>query len=117
MTSDWVPRQCVVLRCPVDYVNDNKLAFVPSVIDGFMQLIFHPTKDAISPPYGITIDLSLYPVTLSPGIDEIVLREVSVDQLEILPINADDEYRKGKHEVRSDCSIFSGLLEYYYQHM
>lgn len=117
MTNDWVAEQCVVLRCPIDYVNNNKLAFVPSVIDAFMQMIFHPTKDAISPPYGITIDLSLYPVTLSPGIDEIVLPELRVDQLEILLVNADDEYRKGKHTVNSDYPMLSGLLEYYYRNM
>lgn len=117
MTNDWVPVQSVVLRCPVDYVNKNQLAFVPSVIDAFMHLIFHPTKDAISPPYGITIDLSLYPVTLSPGIDEVVLGELPVDQIEVLPIDVGEDYRRDKHNVRSDCPTFSELLEYHYRNM
>jgi hypothetical protein len=114
MTNDWVPFQCLVLRCPIEYVNLNKLAFVPSVIDAFMQLIFHPTKDVNLPTYGITIDLSLFPLTLSPGIDEVVLPEISVDQLEVLPVNADAGYRSGKNDVRSDSSLLSALLEYYY---
>lgn len=117
MTNDWVAVQCVVLRCPVKYVSNNKLAFVPSVIDAFMQMIFHPTKDAIFPPYGITIDLSLYPVALSPGIDEVVLPELGVDQLEILPVNANAEYREGKLVVRSDDPELRKLLEYYYRNM
>lgn len=117
MTNDWVAVNCVVLRCPVDYVNDNTLAFVPSVIDAFMHVIFHPTKDAMSPPYGITIDLSLYPMTLSPGTDEVVLPELGVEQVEILPVYANDHYREGKHTVLSGCQILSGLLEYHYRNM
>jgi hypothetical protein len=118
MTNDWVPKQCVVLRCPVDYVNQNKLAFVPSVIDAFMHMIFHPTKDDACPPHGLTIDLSLYPTTLCPGTDEVVLPPISVKQLEILPVNADDAYRKGKHTVvAEDNEMLSELLEYYYRNM
>lgn len=117
MTNDWVGVECVVLRCRIDYVNLNKMALVPSVIDAFMQLIFHPTKDVNFPPYGITIDLSLFPRTLSPGIDEVVLPEISVDQIEVLPINADDGYRGGKTEVRSDFPLLSALLEYYYRNL
>jgi len=114
MTNNWVAVQSVVLRCPIDYVNRNNMALVPSVIDAFMQLIFHPTKDANFPPYGITIDLSLFPRTLSPGIDEVVLPEISVDEIEVLPINADTGYRRGKNEVCSDWPSLSALLEYYY---
>jgi hypothetical protein len=117
MTNDWVPFQCVVLRCRIDYVNRNKLALVPSVIDAFMQLIFHPTRDVSFPPYGITIDLSLFPRTLSPGIDEVVLPEISVAEIEVLPINADRDYRDGKNEVCSDFPLLSALLEYYYQNL
>jgi|SRR5215216_1414223 len=117
MTNDWVAVQTVVLRCPVDYVKENKLASVPTVIDAFMQLIFHPTKDSISPRYGITIDLSLYPNTLSPGLDEVVLPALSVDMLEILPINADDAYRASKNQVLSESEVLSGLLESYYEHL
>lgn len=115
MTNDWVAEECVVLRCPVEYVNKNNLAFVPSIIDAFMQMIFHPTMDEISPPYGITIDLSFYPHTLAPGIDEVVLREIPVEQLEVFPVFAGKKYREGKHEVNSDFPQFTILLEYYYQ--
>jgi len=117
MTNDWVAEECVVLRCPVEYVKANNLAYVPSVIDAFMQMIFHPTKDDVSPPYGITIDLSFYPHTLVPGIDEVVLCEVPVEQIEVLPIYADTKYREGKREVNSDLPHFSSLLEYYYQNL
>jgi len=117
MTNDWVAEECVVRRCPVEYVKDNDLAFVPSVIDAFMQMIFHPTKDAVAPPYGITIDLSFYPHTLAPGIDEVVLREIPVEQIEVLPIYADNKYRAGKREVNSDLPHFATLLEYYYQNL
>lgn len=117
MTNDWVAEECVVLRCPVDYVKDNNLAFVPSVIDAFMQMIFHPTRDAISPPYGITIDLSFYPDTLVPGIDEVVLRGVPVEQIEVFPVYANNKYREGKREVNSDFPHFATLLEYYYQNL
>jgi len=117
MTNDWVAVETVVLRCPVDYVSKNKLAVVPTVIDAFMQLIFHPTKDSISPTYGITIDLSLYPRTLSPGLDEVVLPALDIDRLEVLPIKADQEYREGKNQVLSESEVLAGLLEFYYQNL
>lgn len=117
MTNDWIAEHCVVLRCPIDYINRNNLAFVPSVIDAFMQMIFHPTRDTVCPPYGITIDLSLYPVTLTPGIDEVVLRQLPVEEIEILPVHADSAYRKGKTVVISNSPEFSMLLEYYYQNI
>src|ERR1041385_419685 len=117
MTNDWVAEECVVLRCPVEYVKANNLAFVPSVIDAFMQMIFHPTRDNVSPAYGLTIDLSFYPETLVPGIDEVVLREIPVEQIEVLPVYADKPYRDGKREVNSDFPHFGSLLEYYYQNL
>jgi len=117
MTNNWVAEECVVLRCPVEYVNSHGLAYVPSVIDAFTQMIFHPTKHSSSPPHGVTIDLSLYPVTLSPGIDEVLLPGLPVDQLEIMPVSVDDEYRKGKNAVLSGCPVFRDLLKSYYENL
>lgn len=117
MTNDWVAVQCLVLRCPADYVRDNNLACVPSAIDAFTQMIFHPTRDVTSPPHGITIDLSLYPLTLFPGTDEFLLPPVPVDLIEAKPVLVDDDYRLSRHSVRSDCEVFSALLADYYKNL
>lgn len=117
MTNDWVATQCVILRCPVKHVNEYNLAYVPSVIDAFMQMIFHPTRDATSPPHGITIDLSMYPLTLCPGTDEIVLSKVRVDKIEVLPVNMEKDDRKGQLKVLSDCPTFRDMLKNYYENL
>ena len=117
MTNDWVADQCVVLRCPAEYVLNNGLACVPSAIDAFMQMIFHPTRDSASPPHGITIDLSLYPRVLFPGTDEFILPTVGVEMIEVCPVKADDRYRAGKHFVNSKDGVFSAMLEEYYKNL
>lgn len=117
MTNDWVAVQCLVLRCPADYVRGNNIACVPSAIDAYTQMIFHPTRDEASPPHGITIDLSLYPLTLFPGTDEFLLPPVPVDLIEVKPVLVDEDYRQSRHTVRSDCGVFSALLEDYYKNL
>lgn len=117
MTNDWVATECVVLRCPAAYVKSKGLANVPSVIDAYTQMIFHPTRRDSSPPHGVTINLSLYPLALTPGIDEVLLPALPVDVLEILPVNATDAYRKGKKKVHSDWPELYSLLRGYYENM
>jgi hypothetical protein len=93
------------------------LACVPSVIDAYMQRIFHPTRDSASPPHGITIDLSLYPRVLFPGTDEFLLPAVGVEIIDVYPVNADDTYREGKHSVNSEGDLFSAMLMDYYKNL
>jgi hypothetical protein len=116
MTNDWVAEHSVVLRCPVEYVKSSGSAYVPSVIDAYTQMIFHPTKSASSPAHGVTVNLSMYP-TLAPGIDEVLLPALPVDVLDILPVYVDDWYRRGKNAVNSDWPELHGLLKSYYENM
>lgn len=117
MTNDWVAEQCVVLRCPAEFVNSNGLANVPSVIDAYTQLIFHPTRHDAPPSHGITINLSLYPEVLTPGIDEVLLPALPVKILEIMPVNVTTEYCKGKKKVHSAEPGLHGLLKSYYENI
>jgi hypothetical protein len=117
MTNDWVPFQCFVLRCPTTYVSSMNLACVPSVIDAFMQKIFHATRDSTSPWYGVTIDLSMFPETIFPGIDELMLPAVDVNQLDVLAIEANDVYCAGKNNVTSNDPILLDMLAEYYKRL
>lgn len=117
MTNDWVAEQCVVLRCPAEYVTSNGLGYVPSVIDAYTQMIFHPTRHDASPSHGITINLSLYPEVLTPGIDEVLLPALPVEILEIMPVNVTAEYCKGKKKVHSEEPELHGLLKSYYENI
>ena len=117
MTSNWVATECVILRCPAAYVESNGLANVPSVIDAYTQMIFHPTRHEVSPPHGVTINLSLYPAALAPGVDEVLLPSLPVKVLEIMPVSVTKAERKGKMQVHSDWPELRSLLKSYYESM
>ena len=117
IVNDWVGEHTLILRCPVDYITNNDLAFVPSVIDAYTHPVFHPTNDGGKPVYGITIDLSFYPMTLVPGTDEVLLAPISTNYIDIMPIRVDNSKRHARASVLLDDAEFIDLLHLYYSNL
>jgi hypothetical protein len=101
----------IVLRCRTDYIARQKLAFVPTVVDGFFFEIFQATADSESPRWGTTIDLE-DPENLKAGVSEYVVPPLDIDEAEIqlMPINLTTN--RSSHRVYHD-DIADSLLAYY----
>ncbi|HJQ69828.1 MAG TPA: hypothetical protein VKA70_12685 [Blastocatellia bacterium] len=91
--NDRIPLYAVILRCPADFLKDNKLARVPTVLDAFDSEIFHPSRDEDKPRCGTTIGLKPSG-PLGEGVDEYVVGPIPVDEVEIWPVLID------KNEIR-----------------
>lgn len=112
MFSNWVVPKTVVLRTPAPHITDKQVAHVPTIIDAFMQPIFHPVLDAPPPEAGITIDLSND--ALGEGVDEYIIKPVNTEFIEILPYPVSAAMVKQFGEGREENSrLLKALISYY----
>lgn len=113
LPNKWIPKYALVMRCPVDYVVRNNLAFVPTVMDGFFSEIFSPAdyRGGCSPSAGRTIDLDS-PGPLADGEEEFAVRSLEAREIEFYPILIDYSIRRA-HVVNRNARLWQ-LLEIYY---
>jgi hypothetical protein len=113
LPNKWISKHALILRCRVDYVVAGGLAFVPTVMDGFLSEIFSPAdyRGTHPPAYGKTIDLD-GPGPLTEGEEEFAVRPLEVSEIEFRPVLIDRPVRL-KHVVRRDARLWQ-LLENYY---
>ena len=111
--NDWIPIYALLLRCPVKYINSNKLARIPTTVDGYISEIFHPTIGANSPLTGMTVNLDGYPRNpLSHGYAEFTVMMLDVNELEFQPILIDNSVRMS-HDVLLNSVLRNQLEDYY----
>lgn len=113
LPNKWIPKYALVMRCSVDYVTKNNLAFVPTVIDGFLSEIFSPSdhRGGRSVISGRTIDLDS-PGPLADGEEEYAVKPLEANEIEFYPVLIDHPIRR-THVVRRDARLWQ-LLEIYY---
>ncbi len=81
LPEDWIYAESVIMRCKIQEIGMNKIK-VPSIIDGFSEIIFRPVTNTQF--HGKTIDLN----DLNPfnGLPEVVIGDILTSHIEILPI-------------------------------
>lgn len=113
LPNKWIYKHALIMRCPVDYVIKNNLAFVPTVMDGFLSEIFSPSdyRAGTRPMSGRTIDLD-GPGKFVVGEEEFALKPLDASQIDFCPVLIDHKVRM-THIVRRDARLWQ-LLEIYY---
>lgn len=112
MFTDWLPPTSVLLRCEVSFVREERLAYVPTVLDAFCQLVFHPRKEQNNPTAGVAIDLSRRG-PLRTGASEFILRPVECGRMQYLPTPVTSGKKKDYKEVRESEVELDRLIAYY----
>jgi len=111
---NWLGEFSILLRCRSTELTTNSLCFVPTVVDAFCQLVFHPTEDMMKPTTGIAIDLSQSGL-LTTGVCEFVLRPVELQHLEFLPVRITRRMKRQSFKNHSDRNPeqLTRLIAYY----
>jgi hypothetical protein len=113
MCTNWLIDRSILMRCKVSHIRASRLAYVPTMLDAFCQMIFHPRHESKNPPSGTAIDLS-QPGPLSTGASEFVLRPVDCGQIEFLPIPIPSDMKKDYKEHHDNHrTLLNKLLAYY----
>jgi len=112
--TNWLGQYSALMRCSASTLNTNYLSYVPTVIDAFCQLVFHPTEEIKNPTAGITIDLS-QTGPLVTGVREYVLKPIELRNLEFLPVEITVRMKREKFRKHSDrnSSQLAKLITYY----
>jgi hypothetical protein len=110
LTNNWLRRWSVILRCQTeDLTRENGLR-VPTVIDAFTEMIFHPTRDQRRPKFGKTIKLgSTRPCVV--GTEEYVLGPLEVEKISLRPIHIRNNSAPCVHS--KSPALWDMLEEYY----
>ena len=109
--NDWIPTYAVVLRCPVDGIHSIAKLTVPDILDGFVQEVFHPTRDSESPAAGVTIRLRPGDEP-GEGADEYLAEPVPVEHVTMWPLQITPEMR-ADHPVWLGPALWEALYRYY----
>lgn len=111
---NWLGQYSVLMRCPLSKLGTKSLLFVPTVIDAFCQLVFHPTEEMAHPTAGITVDLSQTGPFI-PGVKEYVLKPIELRDLEFLPVEITVKMKRDKFKKHTDRNHgqLAKLISYY----
>ncbi len=112
INNENIPKRGAILRCPVDHLLRNRLVTVPTIIEGFDQLIFMATKDSDKPAMGVTIDINTK--TFSFGVGEVCLAAVPVAEIECLPVHI---FEREKEPDKYREELLKPLGSYYDQQL
>lgn len=113
MFTNWLVPNSVLLRCKVSFIQAAGLAFVPTILDAFCQLVFHPRREVYNPSFGKAIDLSQRGA-LCTGASEFVLRSVDCSEIEYLPIPVTSDMKKAyKGHNEFNVKFIDRIIEYY----
>lgn len=113
MCTNWLIDRSILMRCKVSHIRASRLAYVPTILDAFCQMIFHPRHESKNPSSGTAIDLSR-PGPLSTGASEFILYPIDCGQLEFLPISIPSDMKKDYKEHHDNHQKLLGkLLDYY----
>lgn len=85
LPNDWLDEYSVVLKCEARLLQDNALAHIPTTLDGFDSHIFHPRREVVHPPSGVTIMLSLT-APLNRGYDEFAVGPIDTTAIQLYPV-------------------------------
>ena len=112
MCSTWLSDESIVFRASVNGAGENLVAYVPTVVDAFLQPIFHPVEEMSAPNAGITIDLSSN--SLEIGVDEYVIKPIDVEAIEIFPILISNDLRRRYGAgCEENAHLLNALVNYY----
>jgi hypothetical protein len=104
-----IGKRGVVLRVKMEKIAAQKIAHVPSCLDGFPSLVFLPMSEGDNS--GSTIDISDVG-SICEGVDEYTLGPIQVNDLEFLPVTiARPEHLKNKLTV--DDKFLVAILGFY----
>lgn len=106
--NENIPKRGAILRCPVDHLLRNRLVTVPTIIEGFDQLIFMAAREKDKPEAGVTIDIN--GKTFTSGTGEVCVAAVPVTKIDCLPVYI-LEKKKGPDKYRDD--LLKSLGSYY----
>jgi len=111
LVNDWIPSYAIVLRCSSDGIRASTKVTVPDIVDGFVQEVFHPTRDVERPASGLTINLGP-DNKLTHGGDEFVAGPLPVEQIQMWPIQITPEMRAAR-PVWLGSNLWDALYSYY----
>lgn len=110
MTNNWLKKWSVVLQCRVKDLSKENNVRVPTAIDAYTELIFHPTQDQARPTCGTTIKLS-EDGPLAEGTSEFVLGPIEASKIKIRPLPIDNHSEPCIHSKNPELW---DLLQAYY---
>ena len=111
LTNNWLRQWSVILQCRVEDLSKENDVRVPTAIDAYTELIFHPTEDHAQPSCGTTIRLSEDASPLCEGTTEFVVRSIEVEKIRMLPILIDNASEPCVHS--KDPELWAALEAYY----
>lgn len=109
LTNNWLRKWSVILQCRIEDLSKENDVRVPTAIDAYTELVFHPTKDQAKPSCGTTIKLGAHP--LAAGTTEFVLRSIEAEKIRMRPILIDNASEPCVHS--KDPHLWAGLAAYY----
>jgi hypothetical protein len=110
ITNNWLRQWSVIIRCKVADLTKNNNTRVPTALDAYTELIFHPTKDKDSPSSGITIKLNS-DLLLTQGTKEFVLGHVEAEKIQLIPCYITNKSEPCIHS--KDTELWDSLEDYY----
>ena len=108
--NDWIAPHSVLLRLDISDIEDQQLK-VPTVVDGYLSLIFWPTRSIDSPPHGVTIDLTKGP-PFGLGEPEIVLGSPAAERISLWPVLIGTTLRN-ERRISLDGNLLEQLCDFY----
>jgi hypothetical protein len=111
LTNNWLRKWSVILQCRIEDLSKENDVRVPTAIDAYTELIFHPTEDHAKPSCGTTIRLSEEAGPLAEGTTEFVINSIEVEKIRMLPVLIDNASEPCVHS--KDPNLWGALDAYY----
>lgn len=111
LTNNWLKRWSVILCCKTKDLTRDNSPRVPTVVDAYTSMIFHPTRDHRRPGFGKAIKLGLAGPCIV-GADEYVLGPIEVEKVSLRPVNIPNNSTPCVH---SKSPALWDVLEKYYK--
>lgn len=113
LPNDWIDEYSVVMKCDTSFLQGRAEAKIPTTLDGFDSHIFHPRRESLVPPSGITIELSLT-APLHRGQDEFAIGPVETAAIQMYPVQIPSTLLPC---IKSDDNRLLSSLHVYYQQL
>jgi hypothetical protein len=97
IVDEWIASHAMILRLRSDNLPQVPAA-IPTILDGFNQPIFYPTRDADTPTFGNCISLEALPLRLGNG-KEVVFTSIPANLLDCMAIEF-GRRPAGAHKVK-----------------
>ncbi|GAB2592162.1 hypothetical protein GCM10027190_45690 [Spirosoma areae] len=109
IANDWLSNNLLLLRCDCTQIPPQSIR-VPSVVDGFCQLIFDPQPQLPQPAHGIAIRLG---EPFQHGYTEYAVTHIPVDAITFVPVAISDiTLDRINEHARINDSMYVKLIDY-----